>query len=187
MDEGGTTTGTKIIDEEPPISDPEPEPAPPTPEPPGEARKYYVDSGSVEIAAHMVYELDPEGRQLRVVKFTDYTGEKVRKMYSSAAELRSKWGDAVERAAIIAGLEERGITFEEMAEAANQPDADPFDLLCHIAYNAPLRTRRERAQALRRDKKDFFEEYGSDAAPCSTTFWKSMWSTEPPSFKFPKS
>jgi type I restriction enzyme, R subunit len=162
-DEGGTTTGTEIIDEEPPISDPEPEPALPTPEPPREAHKYYVDSGSVEIAAHMVYELDPEGRQLRVVKFTDYTGEKVRNLYSSAAELRSKWGDAVERAAIIAGLEERGITFEEMAEAANQPDADPFDLLCHIAYNAPLRTRRERAQALRRDKKDFFEEYGSDA------------------------
>jgi type I restriction enzyme, R subunit len=111
----------------------------------------------------MVYELDPEGRQLRVVRFTDYTGEKVRDMYSSAAELRSKWGDAAERTAIIAGLDERGITFEEMAEAANQPDADPFDLLCHIAYNAPLRTRRERAQALRRDKKDFFEEYGSDA------------------------
>jgi type I restriction enzyme, R subunit len=161
MDEGGTTTGTEIIDEEPPIIDTEP--LPPPPERPREARKYYIDSGSVEIAAHMIYELDPEGKQLRVVKFTDYTGEKVRNMYSSAAELRSKWGDAVERAAIIAGLEERGITFEEMAEAANQPDADPFDLLCHIAYNAPLRTRRERAQALRRDKKDFFEEYGSDA------------------------
>src|ERR1022692_858284 len=35
-------------------------------------RKYYVDQGTVEIAAHLVYELDTSGKQLRVVKFTDY-------------------------------------------------------------------------------------------------------------------
>jgi type I site-specific restriction endonuclease len=52
---------------------------------------------------------------------------------------------------------------EELAEAAGQPDADPFDLLCHIANNAPIRTRRERAQLLRREKKDFFEKYGPEA------------------------
>ena len=31
-------------------------------------RKYYVDGGSVEIAADLVYELDADGKQLRVVK-----------------------------------------------------------------------------------------------------------------------
>src|SRR2546422_6664828 len=80
MDEEGTTAGIEIIEEEPPISDPEPGPEPPTPEPPGESRKYYVDNGSVDIAAHLVYELDADGKQLRVVKFTDYTAEKVRSM-----------------------------------------------------------------------------------------------------------
>ena len=129
----------------------------------GEKRKYYVDNGSVEIAAHLVYELDPDGKQLRVVKFTDYTAEKVRSMYSSAAALRSKWSNADERTAIIESLQERGIFFEELSEAAKQPDADPFDLLCHIAFNAPLRTRRERAEMLRKEKKDFFEEYSPDA------------------------
>jgi type I restriction enzyme R subunit len=39
----------------------------------GKHRKYYFDGGHVEIVAHLVYELDTEGRQLRVVKFTDYT------------------------------------------------------------------------------------------------------------------
>lgn len=34
----------------------------------GQRRKYYVDGGQVEIAAHMVYEIDPDGYQLRVVK-----------------------------------------------------------------------------------------------------------------------
>ena len=50
-----------------------------------------------------------------------------------------------------------------MAETAKQPNADPFDLLCHLAFNAPLRTRRERAQRLREERKDFFDQYGPDA------------------------
>jgi type I restriction enzyme, R subunit len=136
---------------------------PPPEGPEGPPRKFYVDGGSVEIAAHLVYELDPDGKQLRVVKFTDYTAEKVRSMYSSAAALRSKWSDAEERAAIIQSLEERGICFTELAETAKQPDADPFDLLCHVAFNAPLRTRRERAEMLRKDKADFFDQYAPDA------------------------
>ena len=58
---------------------------------------------------------------------------------------------------------ERGIEFDELAEAAKQPDADPFDLLCHIAFNAPLRTRRERADRLKKDRKDFFDKYAPEA------------------------
>jgi type I restriction enzyme, R subunit len=126
-------------------------------------RKYYVDQGSVEIVAHLVQELDENGKQLRVVKFTDYTADKVRSMCPSAATLRSKWSKADERAEIIRGLEERGISFDELANAAHQPDADPFDLLCHVAFNAPLRTRPERAEDLRKDKKNFFEQYKPEA------------------------
>ena len=129
----------------------------------GERRKYYVDEGSVEIAAHLVYELDADGKQMRVVKFTDYTAEKVRSMCPSAAALRSKWSNAEERAAIIESLEERGISFDALATATRQPDADPFDLLCHVAFNAPLRTRRERAERLRKEQRDFFERYSPEA------------------------
>jgi type I restriction enzyme R subunit len=52
---------------------------------------------------------------------------------------------------------------DELAAAANQPNADPFDLLCHLAYNAPLRTRRERTERLCKEKKDFFDPYGPEA------------------------
>ena len=119
-------------------------------------RKYYVDQGSVEIVAHFVSELDSDGKQLRVVRFTDYTGEKVRSMCPSAAELRSKWSDAEQRAEIIQALEERGITLEELIAASNQPDADPFDLLCQVAYSAPIRTRtRTRRKGFVKNKKHF--------------------------------
>jgi type I restriction enzyme R subunit len=60
-------------------------------------------------------------------------------------------------------LQERGIDFNELRDASEQPDADPFDLLCHFAFNAPLRTRRERAQRLRAERKDFFEKFGPEA------------------------
>ncbi len=36
-------------------------------------RKYYFDGGQVEMAAELVYELDADGKQLRVVKLTDYS------------------------------------------------------------------------------------------------------------------
>jgi len=163
MNDEGETVKKEVLSEE--ESDEEPVTVERLPPEGAETRrqKYYVDDGAVEIVADVVYDLDADGKRLRVKKYTDYTGEKVRSMYPSAAELRSKWSNAAERATIIAALEERGITFEELAAAAKEPEADPFDLLCHVAYNGPLRTRRERAQAVRREKKDFFEQYRPEA------------------------
>jgi type I restriction enzyme R subunit len=131
--------------------------------PPEERRKYYYDGGQVAIAAHLVYELDADGRQLRVVRYTDYAADKVRSLCPSTPELRARWSDPVKRSELIRLLEERGISFEELAAATNQPEADPFDLLCHLAYNAPLRTRRERAQRLKQTRPDFFAHYTPEA------------------------
>jgi type I restriction enzyme R subunit len=133
-------------------------------EPPAvERRKFYFDGGQVEIAAHLVYELDPDGRQLRVVRYTDYAAEKVRSICPTAPELRARWADAGQRAEILRRLEEQGVSFAELAEVAHQPEADPFDLLCHLAFNAPLRSRRERAQRLRETRQDLFGRYGLEA------------------------
>jgi type I restriction enzyme R subunit len=158
----------------PPVP-PGPEPQPPgnapqppgpiePPEPPGEGRtKYYFDGGQVDIATHLVYELDAEGNQLRVIRFTDYTKEKVRTLHTSADELRGKWSDPQQRKLVIEQLDELGISLDKLAAASRQPDADPFDLLCHVAFNAPVHTRRERAERMRRDKQDFFARYGPQA------------------------
>ncbi|HMM76012.1 MAG TPA: DEAD/DEAH box helicase family protein [Gammaproteobacteria bacterium] len=133
-------------------------------EPPGgEApRKFYFDGGQVEIVAHLVHELDPNGRQLRVVRYTDYAAESVRSLAPTSADLRSRWSNATQRAEIIAALSERGIDFALLAEQTGQPEADPFDLLCHLAFNAPLRTRRERAQRLKSERKDYFEKFSPE-------------------------
>lgn len=134
-------------------------------EPPGEEapRKFYFDGGQVEVVAHLVHELDPNGRQLRVVRYTDYAAESVRSLAPTSADLRSRWSNATQRAEIIAALSERGIDFALLAEQTGQLEADPFDLLCHLAFNAPLRSRRERAQWLKSERKDYFEKFSPEA------------------------
>ena len=126
-------------------------------------RKYYVDGGEVEIIRHLVYDLDPDGRKLSCRQLTDYAGDKLRTLYPDAAALRRDWLDADRRAEIVAHLEERGIDLATLGEAAGRSDADPFDLLCHLAYHAPLRTRRERAERLHREEREFFAHYGPEA------------------------
>ncbi len=126
-------------------------------------RKYYVDGIEVHISAEIAYELDSSGKKQRVVTYTDYTKEQVRRLYPTAAELRTEWMNAEHRSAIVQALAERGVDFSTLAEATKLPDADPFDLLVHIAWNAPLRTRRERAERVRKERKDFWDRYSPEA------------------------
>ena len=126
-------------------------------------RKFYVDDGEVEIVGHMVSELDPEGYRLRTVKYTDYTAEKVRTLYRNSADMRRDWADPENRDQMIVKLNEKGIVFELLAEITNQREADPFDLLCHVAFNAPIRTRRERATRIHLEEKAFFDQYSETA------------------------
>jgi len=126
-------------------------------------RKYYFDGGSVEIAAQVVYELDSEGKQLRVISYSDYAKNKVKALYRSPDDLRADWRQSEQRRAILQALAERGIDLRRLGEVAGAPDADPLDLLCHLAFNGPLRTRQDRAQRLAGSHQDFFDHYGPEA------------------------
>jgi type I restriction enzyme R subunit len=149
-----TTGGDQtIIEGEPELDEP---PAIPR-------RKFYFDEGQVEIAAHLVYELDPDGTQRRCVTYTDYAAEKVRTLCANPRDLRAAWRDHRKRAEIIERLADRGIDFEDLAEAASQPDADPFDLLCHVAFNAPFQTRSQRSRRVKANERAFFERYEPEA------------------------
>jgi type I restriction enzyme R subunit len=131
--------------------------------PPSGRRKYYFDGGQVEIAAQLVYELDSDGKQLRVVKLTDYTAEKVRSICATTGELRAQWSNPERRREIMIKLSERGIDFPTLAYQAGKPDADPFDLLCHLAFNAPVLTRRQRADRMKKQEAAFFNYFAPEA------------------------
>lgn len=124
-------------------------------------RKFYVDGGDVEVVAHLVYDLDSDGKRLTCRKLTDWTGEKVRMLFATPVAFRAEWAIPDKRSAIIDALAERGIDLHALAVEAGRPDDDPFDLLCHLAWNAPLTTRAERARRLR--DAGLFDRYGDDA------------------------
>ncbi|MBN1657576.1 MAG: DEAD/DEAH box helicase, partial [Anaerolineae bacterium] len=165
IDESGTVLSSTETGEAAEAAHEDVEPAAPADLEEGDKapRKYYVDSVEVRVIHEIVHELDPQGAQLRVRRFDDYTRDQVRTLYGSAGKIRSAWRDPERRAELIADLEARGISFGQLAEAVGQPDADPFDLLIHVAFNAPLRSRRERAEVVRREHREFLETYGPQA------------------------
>lgn len=139
-------------------SDSEPEPLPPPP-----PQRFYVDEGHIDIIGHIVYEMDADGKQLKVVQYTDYTKEQIRTLFTSMDALQDQWTDPVERAGIMDLLEERGVSYGKLTEITGRADADPLDLLCHLAFDAPLRTRKQRADYVRKNNPDFFDQYGDEA------------------------
>lgn len=126
------------------------------------SRKFYYDGGSVQIAAEVVYELDAEGRQLRVVSYSEYARQGVRSLIADQAALREQWQDHRKRAELLNALGERGIELPRLAEQAGLRDADPLDLLCHVAFSAPPRTRRDRAKHAAQ-QTEFFDKYRPEA------------------------
>lgn len=178
IDGDGNTTTTTVVDPGPEPTDGEDgdsddngevivDPVPPVIiEPPvinEDPSKYYVTKGKVSISTHMTQDLDGEGKQLRATEFRDYTSEVVRSLFVDVAAFRHGWSDPDRRAEILSELEAKGISAAEAGEAFGYPDADPFDLLCNIAWNAPVLTRKERAARLCKDAPSFFEKYGEQA------------------------
>lgn len=127
--------------------------------------KYFVDDVAVdvEITAHAIYEIDAGGNRLNIVRYQDYTASQVRTLYVAPDDLREQWSNTELRKILLEQLEEKNIDFKRLAEVTNQPEADHFDLLCHLAFDTPVLTRRERALKMKSEGQQFFEQYGDEA------------------------
>lgn len=112
-------------------------------------RKYYVKEGEVTIVAEQVQVLDASGK-LRTVQFTQYAKEQITTLYTDAGSFRAAWADPGQRQEIVAELEGRGISLEQLSDITKLTDVDPFDMLCHVAFDLKPMTRRERAERVRK-------------------------------------
>lgn len=118
--------------------------------------KYYVDDVEVTVATERVQYLDADGK-LITESLKDYTRKTVRKAYTSLDAFLNAWKDADRKQAIIEELSSRGVFLDELAEQVGL-SFDAFDLICHIAFDQPPLTRRERADKVR--KRNVFVQYG---------------------------
>jgi type I restriction enzyme R subunit len=121
--------------------------------------KYVVDDVEVSIVCERVQYLDANGK-LITASLKDYTRNAVHKAYASLSAFLNAWNDADRKQAVIDELATHGVFFDELAEQVGR-DLDTFDLICHIAFDQPPRTRRERADKVR--KRNVFGKYGDKA------------------------
>jgi type I restriction enzyme R subunit len=121
--------------------------------------KYYVDDVPVTVATERVQYLDADGK-LITESLKDYTRKTVRKAYTTLSTFLTAWKSADRKQVIIEELGSRGVFLEELAEQVGR-DYDAFDLICHIAFDQPPLTRRERAERVK--KRNVFAKYGERA------------------------
>lgn len=122
----------------------------------GKRRKYIVDDVPVTVVAERVQYYGNDGR-LITESLTDYTRKQVHSEFSSIDQFLQKWSDAERKEVILEELERAGVLFDELAEQVGK-GYDPFDLICHVAFDQPPLTRRERADNVK--KRNYFTKYG---------------------------
>lgn len=130
------------------------------PLPAGEpARKIYVDGVGARILAERVEYLDENGK-LVTETLRDFTKTLLKKRFSSLDDFLKRWKSAARRQAIIEELETEGLSLDAVADELGK-NLDPFDLICHVAFDKKPLTRRERAENVK--KRDVFTRYGGQA------------------------
>jgi type I restriction enzyme R subunit len=125
----------------------------------GERVKYVVHDVPVFVVAERVQYYGKDGR-LITESLRDYSRKAIRERFGSLDSFLKTWTEADRRHAIIKELEEQGVFFEELAREVGK-DLAAVDLVCHVAFDQPPLTRKERANNVR--KKNYFTRYG-DAA-----------------------
>ena len=122
-------------------------------------RKTYVDGVAVSIVAERVEYLDAFGK-LVTESLRDFSRKTMRKQFASLDQFLTRWKSAGRKQAVIEELEAEGLPLDALAMEVGV-DLDPFDLICHVAYDQRPLTRRERAENVR--KRDVFTRYGTQA------------------------
>jgi type I restriction enzyme R subunit len=129
-------------------------------DPPGpRPTKYYVNNVEVRVATERVQYLDANGK-LITESLKAYSRKTVRQAYASLDEFLNAWRDAEKKQAILEELAAQGVFLDELAEQVGR-DYDAFDLVCHVAFDAPPLTRKERAARVK--KRNVFGKYRDKA------------------------
>ena len=121
--------------------------------------KYQVQGENINIASIREEHINVDG-ELVTTSFQDHTCDQVKKQFKSLDEFLRKWSTADKKQAIIQELSEQGVSWEELQVLVQEKqgvDMDPFDLICHVVYDQPALTRKERAEQVK--KRNYFTRY----------------------------
>ena len=121
--------------------------------------KVFVNGVDVTILVSREIHFDKDGKPI-TTNLTDYTKELVTGQYATLDDFINRWNQADQKQAIIDELEKEGVLVDALRESVNN-EVDLFDLICHVAYEQPPLSRKERANNVK--KRDYFTKYGEQA------------------------
>ncbi len=119
-------------------------------------RKVTVNGVEVTIIKERVQYMGDDGKII-TESLRDYTRKNIRTTYAALDDFLTSWKHADKKRAIVEELEQRGVIFAALNEEIGSA-FDPFDLICHVAYEQKPLTRKERAEQVK--KRDYFTKYG---------------------------
>ena len=122
-------------------------------------KKYYIKGNPVAVASERVQYLNEQG-QLVTESLRDFTKNAIKKRFASLDEFLNVWKATARKQAILDELAAEGLLLEPLQEEVGK-DLDPFDLICHVAFDRPPLTRKDRVNNVR--KRDVFAKYGAKA------------------------
>lgn len=122
-------------------------------------RKILVSGVPVSIINERVQYIGADGKLINE-SIKDYSKKNILWEYQTMDDFINAWEDSDKKQAIIDELEDKGVLLEELQNQLWE-DMDPFDLICHVAFDRPPLTRRERANNVK--KRDVFSKYWEKA------------------------
>jgi type I restriction enzyme R subunit len=126
---------------------------------PNPREKIRVDGVTVKMLNERVQYLGNDGKII-TESLIDYTKKSVLAKYATLDSFLQSWNNAEKKKVIVDELEQQGIFFDALKEEIGK-DFDPFDLVCHAAFEAKPFTRKERANNV--IKRNYFSRYGEKA------------------------
>lgn len=121
--------------------------------------KYFINGQPVRVLTERVEYLDENGK-LVTESLRDYSRKTIRAHYASLDAFLRRWKSEARKEAVIDELASEGLPLGPLMEDVGI-ELDPFDLICHIAFDQPPLTRRDRAEQVR--KRDIFTKFGPQA------------------------
>lgn len=123
-------------------------------------RKYYIGDVTVRVLSERVQYVDKDGK-LITESLIDYTKKNILQQYTRLDDFLRTWTEAEKKQAIIDELQDSGVLLDAIREELGKTELDDFDIICHLAYDKPPLTKKERAENVK--KRHYLYKY-SDIA-----------------------
>ena len=119
-------------------------------------QKVYVNGVDVSVLVSRELYFDNQGKPI-TTSLKDHTKGIIQGKFASLDDFLNRWNTTERKDAIVAELLEQGVLVEALYEAVDK-EVDLFDLICHVAYDQPPLSRKERANNVK--KRNYFTKYG---------------------------